>query len=215
MGQRHQIYIRLPQIHYSEGNPNNRKPKTIGFHHQWLYGATALEVLDNFLTVYARHLDDPYACLGTKGNQDEAARFIRHVLSVLPGTGRFERVSDISDTQAVQNPHYGDNNDGITIIDLETIGEPRYAFGSLGSTEGQQESLPEGLYSAREYLASYYPENAWAEVGGRGGMPIPALLERLDPVPLIDQDRARAIFPHWDSGCARGRYLRPDVTLMR
>ena len=196
MGQRHQIYIRLPKIYFNEDNPNNRDAKTIGFHHQWLYGATALEVLDNFLKVYDKHIQDQYACLSERGDHRTAEIFIEHILSVLPNSGSYERLHNLSDTSAVENPHHGDNNDGITIIDIEQPRLPRYAFASLDHTEGRT-SLPEGIYNAREYLSSYYHESEWEDVSGRGNEDIIQVVQRLDTINLIDQPRLKEIFPKW------------------
>lgn len=210
MGQRHQIYIRLPEIYYNENNRNNREAKTIGFHHQWLYGGTALQLLDNFLSIYDRHVQEPYACLGQNGLHEDAEKFAEHIFSVLPKSGSYERVSNISHTRSVLNPHLGDNNDGITIIDLEEPRKPRYAFASLGYTEGR-ESLSEGLYNARDYLRSYYPEDEWSNVGGRGGTEILKILERLDNIPLIDGQRLAEIFPEWDQAEDDLGQMAPDV----
>lgn len=198
MGQRHQIYIRLPKINFGESNRNNRNAKTIGFHHQWLYGATALEVLDNFLSIYDKHIQDKYACLSERGDHGIAETLIEHVLSVLPNSGSYERLHKLTGTSEVNNPHYGDNNDGITIIDIEKPRDVRYAFASLGYTEGRL-PLPEGLYSAREYLSSYYCESEWENVSGRNQKDIHQVLRRLDTVHLIDKERLKEIFPEWAS----------------
>lgn len=49
MGQRHQIYVKLPDIYFNEANPNNHKGVVIGIHHQWLWGSRALSLLSQFL----------------------------------------------------------------------------------------------------------------------------------------------------------------------
>ena len=198
MGQRHQIYIRLPKIFYNADNINNRDEKTIGFHHQWLYGATAVQVLDNFLAF----ADKARKQTSFIRNHERAEEACKTVLSYLPKAGLVEELHELTGGICCENPACGDNNDGITIIDL--AGDVMcYAFGSIGGTEGK-ESLPLGLYSAAEYFASYYPDRAiWHEVGGRdsAGNGEPEMLERLARlrvVPVLDVDRVREIFPAWN-----------------
>ncbi len=60
MGQRHQVYLRLRKIDYGDKNPNNKPETTIGIHHQWLYGQTALRLLNNLMTFWEQTKDDMY-----------------------------------------------------------------------------------------------------------------------------------------------------------
>lgn len=207
MGQRHQIYIRLPQVVSKYSGEVERKELTIGFHHQWLYGATAIQVLDNFLTFYSKAKKDKYSPFVSVCGED-VIEVCKTVLSYLPRTGKIENLHSLNDPKGwgydcTDNPKNGDNNDGITIIDL-TGPKPRYSFASIWSTEGKV-SLREGLYSAAEYIASYYPElnGDYSEVGGRDSRvgakksEINVRLKRLAKVEQLDATRVMEIFPAW------------------
>lgn len=187
MGQRHQIYIRMPACDYGANNPNNKPEQTFGFHHQWLYGATALEMLDQFLRFHG--MQNEYS--GLKKNTHDTIDTILAVFSVLNNCS-YESVSKCGDDIS---GNFG-NNDGITVIDL-TTDKPQYCFASLGHTEGKI-SLTKGIYTALEYLESYYPGlDSYAEVKGRGGMDMPEVVNRLNNFPLLSPERLAEILPGW------------------
>lgn len=168
MGQRHQIYLRLPGKFYFEGNPNNRPAITVGIHHQWLYGQTAIKQLERALIFFrARKADD----FGDFFNPAEAAQALAAVYSCIPEEGYFHRLHILRDgpddslssiggkagwDSCCEAPEEGDNNDGITVIDFEgpTV---KYCFASLHHLEGKK-SYPGGsILSALSYLLAYYP----------------------------------------------------------
>lgn len=155
MGQRHQVYVNLKPVYYNPDNPNNRGPKVVGFHHQWLYGWTATRFLKRALDYIAICNKQEYGPFSHTAH--DALPALAALYSVEESTGYFHTVQKFDDKDGeVKNPHLGDNNDGITVIDL-TGDAPAYCFYSLGSTEGTK-SLREGCYSARQYLESYYPK---------------------------------------------------------
>lgn len=157
MGQRHQVYIVLPAVGYPDcngrRNPNNRGPKVVGFHHQWLYGWTAVRFLSRalrYVKTCSQQASGPFS-----NTAHDALSALAALYSFEESTGYYHRVHLFED-EAVEcnNPHLGDNNDGITVLDLSGD-KPAYCFYSLGSTESAK-SLAEGCYSAAQYLKSYY-----------------------------------------------------------
>lgn len=197
MGQRHQVYINLPAVNYTTGgygdkpNPNNRGPKVVGFHHQWLYGWTATRFLARALK-YIAATDQKYGPFANTAH--DALPALAALYSVEPETGYYHNTHPFDDGDAeVSNPHCGDNNDGITVIDL-TGDKPAYCFYSLGHTEGAK-VLKEGCYSADEYLRSYYPKLIDRSGQSMAGEVAPVLAYLADFRVLTREDMRR-IFPN-------------------
>jgi hypothetical protein len=162
MGQRHQVYIRLPKKYYDEQNPNNHPAKVVGIHHQWLYGRTALRLLGNLLEFHTKSAETTYdnESRFLAGYGDEA-EMLAAIYSCDVREGYFHRTSVLDEAEAV-NPFMGANNDGITVIDFtdaegKSKSRPTYCFASLGATEGKV-SLKAGTYTAEQYVLSYYPK---------------------------------------------------------
>jgi hypothetical protein len=134
MGQRHQVYVRLPEKFYNQGNANNQPEQTIGIHHQWLYGWTAIRLLRNYLTFvsqegeqHPKSSDPTYAYCVLQGSY-----------SCDPDRGYFHGVHKLD--QECLDPRKGDNNNGITVIDLRGD-KPKYAFLSVGHLETLEEGV--------------------------------------------------------------------------
>ena len=127
MGQRHQIYVRLPKIYYNKGNPNNKEARVIGFHHQWLYGWRACRLLSNFLTFITNA--DEYALK----DQDRLTNIAEKCYSIDVPLSYDHSVHSLG-VEETSDPRKGDNNNGITVIDL-TGAVPKYAFLSLHGME--------------------------------------------------------------------------------
>lgn len=195
MGQRHQIYIRVNTETWKDRKPTINQV-TLGFHHQWLYGLTALQVLDNFLEACKNSVaqDNKYGTFSYNGDLDAKKEAFKTILSYLPRTGTVERLHDISDEHCVKDPAYGDNNDGITVIDLVDPANPKYCFYSIGCTEGEY-SLDEGIYNAEQYLESYWSKDKWNELSGRDGPLDLNTVARLNVTPMLDMARLYEIFP--------------------
>ena len=162
MGQRHQIYVRV-----KEGD----KKVVYGFHHQWLYGKTALKSLLRVLTFSEG--EGNYNALRDFSYQP-TSDVIKSILSTDWTCGYYHMVhpfqSDRFNTMdsqeeewgqsCIKDPREGDNNDGITIIDF-TGKTPAYCFMSLLGLECDTSQLDkiEDLtpLSAEKYLTAYYP----------------------------------------------------------
>ena len=154
---RHQVYVVLPTEH-----PLAKKTPVVGLHHQWLYGHTAARQLARFLTFVQK--------AGTSMSHpllsgfDDPLKILTAIYTCDPEAGYFSNVHPFvgEDAEVCKNPLLGDNNEGITVIDLRKLsikngkrrGKIAYAFVSFGHKDFV-ENTP---MSAREYVHGYYPE---------------------------------------------------------
>lgn len=183
MGQRHQIYVRLPKKFYNAGNPNNEDAKTIGVHHQWLYGKTAVDMLAQFM-VFCGKQDAKYNPFTSRLSDVQA--LLNFLYSGIASVGYFHKVHDLD--SECDDPTCGDNNDGITVIDFEKSDGPfpAYCFVNIGHLEGEfyDEKIHKKLkpMKASEYLSAYQKDGH-------------TLCNTLDKMPVITQERLAEIFP--------------------
>lgn len=157
MGQRHQVYLKLPEVYYNENNPNNTS-QVIGIHHQWLFGQRAvLQLLQCLKFIESQDEYGPF--VGRRYYDTEEA--LGALYSVNAQDGYFHITHPITkDLEENGNdPGQFDNNDGITIIDVsgKTV---KYCFMSLHHLEGEAADKVENLVplNAHEYLHAYYPK---------------------------------------------------------
>ena len=164
MGERHQIYVKLPAKHYNDlatstgvkSNPNNRPARTIGIHHQWLYGKTAILHLAQFVKFYKA--GDEYSPF--KGSIDDKTpvEVLNTIYSFYAEEGYWHRTCTLEDGEC-DDPMRGDNNCGITIVDLEEVGSFKYCFMSLDGLEVAEYEPPTFTpLTAKQYLDAYYPK---------------------------------------------------------
>ncbi len=134
MGQRHQLYIRIK---------GKSGPIMLGYHHQWLFGKTAMQTLERVLTFASASLEDKYSPLNEPyDNGYSASNALESVISTDYKTGyhhgvcafQHQRLDSDNSPDVLQNPMLGDNNNGITIVDL-TGDKPKYCFMSLTHLE--------------------------------------------------------------------------------
>lgn len=184
MGQRHQIYVRLPKVDYGKSNPNTRGEKTIGIHHQWLYGKTALKLLKQYLEFNAiKDAEDKKFDSFTR-NYDQLEK-LAACYSLLAAEGYYHGVyqfTEENDKDCLADPRLGDNNDGITVIDLSKP-EIEYCFMSIGhieATNGENCRVLKPL-SAIEYVTYYYPHWQKGLVQSRSD-------DKLEPCPELQAE---------------------------
>lgn len=214
MGQRHQIYLRLPAKYYNEGNVNNRDAQTVGLHHQWLYGKTALESLSRALTFFKERLSDKFYKEDPFFNPAVAAKALQCLYSVNPATGYFHNTHILRESNddegwssggkegwhpECQAPENGDNNDGITVIDISGD-KIRYAFVSIGHIEGEGKQPAVGKpLTAKEYFDHYYPAKTRNEKSDLDDLKWfaegDALAEFIDSFELLTTAELKKIFP--------------------
>lgn len=158
MGQRHQVYLRVPEKYYNEGNPNNMPEHTIGLHHQWLYGYRAVYSLYSYLKwLLSEPTNKQYL------SHDEHGAFMA-AYGFDAETGYYARVHKLTNEEAY-DPMMGDNNNGITIIDITArkAWKPRYCFMFIGPQETCRVPAPDFKpLSAQEWIEYHYP-NDWTK----------------------------------------------------
>lgn len=179
MGQRHQIYFRIPKKFYNAGNSNNRPEQTVGWHNQWSYGTLPLRNVARIVAYMKGHYD------GIKGavnyidsdnytyvmSYDAASQVVSRYYpmgKVISSYGdALDRQTDENDV--LEDPRIGDNNDGITVLDFAPCLKglpPTYCFmalydGHLGNDENTVKALTP--LTASQYLAAYYPQGVASE----------------------------------------------------
>lgn len=167
MGERHQIYLKLPDVYYNENNPNNHKGEVIGIHHQWLWGATLCKLLAQFCTYVekARVSEGAYMTKDTGmpyafSQSFEAIEVLSALFSVHAETGYYHGVHKLEEDDC-KNPLNGDNNTGITIIDCSK-GELKFCFMSLHGLECMDDNMPRPSrltpIDVRTYISLHYPD---------------------------------------------------------
>lgn len=140
---------------------------TLAYHHQWIYGKSALIAATNILLFNknAREENNPFSLNSIQQTSPESfLNFTTHLLGLFVNplateVGRFgfERFHLLNFTEPGMrlDIRRGDNNDGVFIVDTVTN---KYAFLNIGGDSTiNQLALLEPV-SAKEYLLAYYPE---------------------------------------------------------
>lgn len=206
MGQRHQIYVRLPKVYYNKNNPNNKPAITLGFHNQWLWGYFAVNRLAQSIDYFSKDISHVFPSL-FNSDRTRAVEVIEAIYSLNLELGSWSKTSIMNDELegafsqdfvSWTNTLDSDNNDGITVIDLENLCEnnrPRYCFMSIHHLEGErytEASHPTGkCLNAFEYMSAYESEADCFKP------PISDKLEALGKYKILNQDDIKRIFPDW------------------
>jgi hypothetical protein len=197
MGQRHQIFIHVPNpVHCVYGNDVTDKmkqyfgtePTTIlPFHNQWLYGRSALLSCLNVLThSFAIDAKDkkgkggfgsyttPFSVNGIRSKFNDPDKFvaaIEFIMNYIPEATGFNEPGFMgawflgADEPEMRDDFtLGDNNDGITIIDVITN---KYCFMNISDYKKDNGELCHSAtdlpylvpVSAHEYVKAYYGES--------------------------------------------------------
>lgn len=157
MGQRHQIYVVLPyEIELKKDCDSKETISTniVPIHHQWLYGVMAGKQLQQFLNYCTNGKEDEYFIFGknAKYNNAYTPDVVESLYSINIEEGYYYHVS-LEEYSLAENPLLGDNNDGITIIDLRQE-TPKYCFMFIGY--GGSYSRHYVPIDALEYMSNYY-----------------------------------------------------------
>ena len=161
MGQRHQVYIRLHQ----------KDNQMIGFHNHWSYGTLPLSALKRILTFNKKAQSVERLTENSPWLNSEDK--LQAILSCDYQKGFYSRYSDITKEMTVEsnrktfNPTMGDNNDGITVIDL-TKKKIGYCFMNIGEGDSSiRQAPPLEPLTAKQYLKLYYNEGTkeWKSYG--------------------------------------------------
>lgn len=201
MGQRHQVYIRLPAIDYGKGNPNNRPTQVIGLHHQWLYGRTAIRLLANFFRALEAYKANhggtlTYFPLGSASvARDGAEGMMQAIWSTDVAEGYYHNVHLFDGTDGeTENPYRGDNNDGITVVDMADPLHPKYCLFTLEGIEAQGNPGPDQILSATDYALAYYPDMKDRKGNDMTAWVAPELAV-VTSYPVMTRQELSAVFP--------------------
>ncbi|KAM0421383.1 hypothetical protein ACHAPT_010918 [Fusarium lateritium] len=231
MGQRHQLFVIARVGKYYR--------PLAAVHHQWLYGASALRSCLRIMRIFS----DPSNRLALKHELDLAAIFYKKeppppsnpeeyeeaerticpfpiILTCLAVGAAYDveegRVQAIHELRYDTGYDQGDNNDGITVLDITDLDHVRYCFVNPGGADIYQDG-PDGQISSeihpfimlhfwvagfsnleapltgREYLKGYYKDsNPLVQKHTH-------VIEALDESPLIDATTLARTWPwgHW------------------
>jgi hypothetical protein len=198
MGQRHQVYLITNQGCWENGKRSGKK-HVYGIHHQWLYGRTAITLLGNFFEFIDNAKKDNRDNwdwrngLHTYGDR-AWPQLLQAIYSTDIANGYFHFVHDLNkeNDPCLDNPYLGDNNDGITVIDIRGD-KVKYCFHSLCGLEDKKRTKAGKVLSAREYVHGYYPEKDQDEEMKNE---ITKLLSRIEgKAELITAKELKGIFP--------------------
>lgn len=192
MGQRHQLFLKVNNPYKNKRNYSSNDDKKlmrkifgsgkhtiIALHHQWLYGRSAVSVINHILNVTNPNTMNEYNNpFGESYMIESLEKYIDDIMMLLQvqtdpkfprGVG-IERMTFLN-SECIDEGKYdsrwdmrldftmGDNNDGVSIID--TI-ERKYCLMNIFSQEIGDTSvsnLPSMIpCSAEDYVDSYYPQ---------------------------------------------------------
>ena len=226
MGQRHQLFV-IAKI-------GNRYRGLAVFHHQWLYGATALKRCLGILAIFSapanrlpiqqeltaarKHADEFWTEPQTWTSLEVPFPFITTCLLL----GASLDVKEGYDASVLLMPFNmpfdgGDNNDGITVVDITDLSHVRYCFVLWDECdvfqvdrELDQAELPQmAPLSGPAYLAAYYNAEE------RSNQPdLQPVMEKYDHWDLVD---VNSLADTWPQGGWLGTGLqnRDDAGICR
>lgn len=227
MGQRHQLFLKVNNPVKNKRNYSSDKDKKlmrkmfgsgkhtiIALHHQWLYGRSAVSVINHILNVTNPNTMNEYNNpFGESYMIESLEKYIDDIMMLLQvqtdpkfprGVG-IERMTFLN-SECIDEGKYdsrwdmrldftmGDNNDGVSIID--TI-ERKYCLMNIFSQEIGDTSvsnLPTMIpCSAEDYVNSYYPNNEQLRDNIITCLP-------LKNFPILDKKEISKMFPKMDYG---------------
>lgn len=164
MGQRHQVY--LASKHIKHGVTNSNGYTILPFHCQWSYGTLPLRAAFRILNWQKKAYDiNKIICVDNRGGyfdweneEDKVVLKAKSIISLDPSDYSIHSYHDIrgdNDGHSRTDFTIGDNNDGITIIDLDSM---TYCFMFLSTSEHDYKVLQP--ITAREYLNVYYTQES-------------------------------------------------------
>jgi hypothetical protein len=182
MGQRHQVFLRVPnpvkvfKNHKQTAEEKKKYLKMFGsgkytilaFHHQWLYGLSAVSNAAQVLNFIKNSRGNEYrdvfseSIMGMEfSNADHFVQFVKMLMGIItdsehPRGCGFERFTFLNEDEPDMRELYthGDNNDGITIIDTETL---KYCFMNIGGDSTIEMVERYKPISGEDYGKLYYP----------------------------------------------------------
>lgn len=201
MGQRHQIFVVKKNNGYFNEDKTSKnyknhvskygsKPTVIfPYHHQWLYGLTALNNCLNLLVTSQKINYDQYNKYGWVF--DDLSKLYGNIQSLTKRDGKinFENVLFEGDEFPQMRFQYdiGDNNDGITIVFPE---EKKYCFMFINEPyEDEDDRKPYIPLTAEQYLKCYYPDDYNTD------KTLINTVKRFEKFSLMTKQEVRSYFP--------------------
>ncbi|KPM39230.1 hypothetical protein AK830_g7357 [Neonectria ditissima] len=211
MGQRHQLFV-IARL------GNHYRPLA-AIHHQWLYGVSALRSCRRLLRIFSdasnrtalkHELHLAAGFFKDRGpppaqppeyedpeKQPCLFPFITTCLAVGTGyDGDLGRVHTVHELAYDTGFDQGDNNDGITVIDISDLDDVRYCFVNVFENDYDSDAAPSpGVctpLTGRQYVGGYYNESddMWqANVH---------IIEALDKAPLVEVGALAGTWPWGD-----------------
>ncbi|KAF8165997.1 hypothetical protein B0H34DRAFT_649747 [Crassisporium funariophilum] len=171
MGQRHQVYL-IAKVVPHDKTPREARYRCIGaLHHHWCYGRAPLQATTRFMKLIKQKenaeiireeinaLHGLYGVFSQKPDLPEIPCPFAHFLVSSSWSGSYLdnrfHAHDTSSLDAGDSSKQGDNNDGITIIEITDPEKPSYCFVFINGTEVLPGMSP---LSASQYVRSYYPK---------------------------------------------------------
>ncbi|KAF9070731.1 hypothetical protein BDP27DRAFT_1323326 [Rhodocollybia butyracea] len=205
MGQRHQAYIIARLIPHGSTDGKAYYRCIGGVHHQWCYGSLPLLKADHFITLVKNNpamireeLKSIQGQFGRFGQEPTISAVPCPYLHFLLASAfnidlDTQNVSGGKLAQTMLPAHMGcwdgDNNDGLTILDVTDPLNPSYAFISGPETDSDLGDLP---CTARDYLEVYYPDGSDEE---NDDILNSALTAKFDSVPFLTEDMLAEAWP--------------------
>jgi len=169
MGQRHQGFIKVKKPSWDKGEKTIGS-HTVGFHHQWLYGKTAVQQVRNILEFNFKA--SQYHAFSSDDNQlgdNEMEQMIFSLAGMNVKYGYHHNVISLNDENSEWEnslkPDCQDNNDGQHFIDFTVKGKPKFCFAFpfnhdiYDDNDKVIETIPMWKpISARDYFALYYSQ---------------------------------------------------------
>ncbi|KAG7449251.1 uncharacterized protein BT62DRAFT_929226 [Guyanagaster necrorhizus] len=177
MGQRHQVFAIAKLI--PKGDTKAYYRCIAAWHHQWCYGTLPLKAARRFLTLLQQKdnaeivLDEICRVQNKFGRwrkKPELPNLPCSYISFLMGSAWNADMDDPADPyfhrgtflgsilDADMGSTRGDNNDGITVIDVSNPLKPAYCFVSVNGLESAEEVPDMEPLSAEQYVRAYYPK---------------------------------------------------------
>ncbi|KAK0486928.1 hypothetical protein EDD18DRAFT_1360140 [Armillaria luteobubalina] len=177
MGQRHQVFAIAKVI--PKGDTSAYYRCVAAWHHQWCYGTLPLKATRRFLTILKqkdnaeivldeiRRVQNKY---GRWQEEPELPDLPCSYISFLMGSAWNVDLEDPADPyfhrgtflgsilEADMGSTHGDNNDGITVIDVSDPLKPAYCFVSVNGLEAAGDVPDMTPLSAERYVRAYYPK---------------------------------------------------------
>jgi hypothetical protein len=190
MGQRHQVYVALPQL-------SDDSRLVIGLHHQWLFGGLAARLLRNTLKFIQKQGEHgPFTYMNKGAKPPFTALEMLYSFDADLGYFSTSVIRFESNDDVFSDPRLGDNSDGITVIDCRHLMPDgtglTYCFMHFDDFEGKPTPEPFVPLSARQYVERYY-----YAPGSPGMVRAQAHIAGVEllGVPVMSQENLESIFP--------------------